>query len=142
MKYEKIGQVFFDVENKIIGRKPTKSNILETSGSDNDIYLCNITQIEVIEKIKTIMEIEDPITFNGTKITMNFYGTDVEFYFNINPQGRVSYRIIGKNRLYGMVKHVGEVFNITLDVENIVIFFDFNKYAVFFENYDKIYTIY
>lgn len=142
MKYEKVGQVYFDIENRIIGRKPTKSNILETSGSDNDIYLCNITQLDVMDKIKYITGIDDPINFNGTKITMNFYGTDVEFYFNINPQGRVSFRIIGKNRLYGMVKHVCEIFNIMLDVDNIVLFFDFKKYTVFFEDYDKIYTIY
>ena len=87
------------------------------------------------------MGIDDIYNFNGTKITMNFYGTDVEFYFNVNPQGRVSFRIIGKNRLYGMVKHVSETFNITLDIENIVIFFDFEKYNIFFTDYDKIYTI-
>ena len=141
MKYEKIGQVFFDLENKILGRKPTKSNILETSGSDNDIYLCNKSQLDVVEKLKDIIGFDDINNFNGKKILMNFYGTDIEFIFNINPQGRVSFRIIGKNRLYGMVKHVNEIFNIQLDIENIVIMFDFNKYTIFFENYDKIYTI-
>jgi len=142
MKYEKIGQVFFDVENKIIGRKPTKSNIIETSGSDNDIYLCNVTQIDVIDKIKNIIGFEDIIKSNGNRLLMNFYGTDVEFIFNINPQGRVSFRIIGKNRLFGMVKHVNDIFNIQLDIENIVIMFDFNKNTIFFENYDNIYTIF
>lgn len=142
MKYEKIGQVFFDEANKVLGRKPTKSNIMQTSGSDNDIYLCNITQLDVIEKIKNIMGIEDVLEFNGNRVTMNFYGTDVDFIFNINAQGRISFRITGKNRLYGMVKHVSEVFGIQLDLENLVIMFDFDKYAIFFENYDKIYTIY
>lgn len=141
MKYEKIGQVFYDVNNKIIGRKPTKSNILQNSGSDNDIYLCNITQLDVIEKIKSIIGIENPVMFNGTKIAMDFYGANVEFYFNINPQGRVSFRIIGKNRIYGMINYISEIFNVSLDVENIVIFFDFNKNVIFLENYDKIYTI-
>ena len=77
MKYEKIGKVFFDTKNKIIGRKPTKSNILETCGSDNDIYLCNITQLEVIDKIKEIIGIDNINDFNGNKVTMNFYGNDV-----------------------------------------------------------------
>jgi len=142
MKYEKIGQVFFDVNNKIIGRKPTKSNIIETSGSDNDIYLCNIKQLEVIDKIRNIVGFDNIIDFNGNRILMNFYGTDVEFIFNINPQGRVSFRLVAKNRLFGMVKHVNDIFNIQLDINNIVIMFDFNKYIIFFENYDNIYAIF
>ena len=40
-----------------------------------------------------------------------------------------------------MVKHVNDIFNIQLDIENIVIIFDFNKNTIFFENYDNIYTI-
>lgn len=142
MKYEKIGQVFFDEENKIIGRKPTKSNIMESSGSDNDIYLCNITQTDIIEKIKKIINIDDINDFNGKKVLMNFYGSDVEFMFNINSQGRISFRIAGKKKLFGMVKYVNEIFKIQLDLDNIVIMFDFNKYIIFFENYDKIYTIF
>lgn len=142
MKYEKIGQVFFDVDNRLIGRKPTKSNIIETSGSDNDIYLCNVMQIDIVEKIKKIIGVDDIINFKGNRFVMNFYGTDVEFIFNVNSQGRISFRIIGKNRLFGLIKHVNEIFDIQLDIENIVIMFDFNKNTVYFEKYDIIYTIF
>lgn len=142
MKYEKIGQVYFDEENRIIGRKPTKSNMLETSGSDNDIYLCNKSQVDVVNKIKRIIGISNLEDFNKTKIAMNFYGTDLEFIFNINSQGRISFRITGKNRLYGMIQYLNDIFDITLDVDNILLFFNFDNNTVFFGDYDKIFTIY
>lgn len=141
MKYENIGKVYFDVENKVVGRKPTKSNVLETHGSDNDIYLCNVSQIDVIDKLKNIIGFDDVNNYNGKRIMMNFYGLDVEIIFNINSQGRVSFRLTGRNRLYGMIKYVNETLNFDLDTENIAIMFDFVKYNIYFCEIDKINTI-
>lgn len=142
MEYEKIGQIYINESCKIIGRKPTKSNIISTAGSDNDIYLCNITQLDVINKLKKIMDVEDIINYNKTHITMSFYGIDLEFIFNINNQGRVSFRILGKNRLYGMLEYINQAFNINLDLENTAIMFNFEKYTIYFEDILKMNTIY
>ncbi len=131
---EQKGKVKFDIENKLIIRKPTASNLIENAGSDNDIYICNLSQNDVIDLLKKILEVEDISKNNGKNYFMNFYGSEVEIMFNINNQKRISFRILGKDRLYGMIKYCNEIFGIELDRDTLKICFDFKNMNISFMN--------
>ena len=131
---EQKGKVEFDIENKLIMRKPTASNLIETAGSDNDIYICNLGQEDVVDLLKQILNEDNIPKINGKKYYMNFYGSEVEILFNINNQNRISFRILGKDRLYGMIKYCNEIFGIELDIDNLKICFDFKNMIIQFIN--------
>jgi hypothetical protein len=131
---EQKGKVMFDIENKLIIRKPTASNLIEDAGSDNDIYVCNLSQNDVTDLLKKILEVKDIPKTNGKKYYMNFYGSEVEILFNINNQNRISFRILGKDRLYGMIKYCNDIFGIELEKDTLKICFDFKNMNISFMN--------
>ena len=71
--WEKIGPVFVNREKKILKRIPTRSNLIKASGSDNDIYLGNISQSQVVDYIREIFEIKYIYEFDKKKMLMDFY---------------------------------------------------------------------
>ncbi len=131
---EQIGKVSFDIDEKLIIRKPTASNLIEDAGSDNDIYICNLSQENVVNILKQILDVDDIPNHNGNKYIMNFYGSEVEIVFNINNQQRISLRILGKDRLYGMINYCNQLFGIELDKETLKICFDFKNMNISFTN--------
>lgn len=132
--WEKIGPVFVNREKKILKRIPTRSNLIKASGSDNDIYLGNISQSQVVDYIREIFEIKNIYEFDNKKMLMDFYNYDVEIYANINNQGRINLRILGKERLGGMLKSYEDHFRKNVSVEDLYIVFDFYKKQIYFEN--------
>lgn len=135
MAYEKIGKISFDTDNKLIKRMPTTSNLLATSGSDNDIYLGNITRQEVVEKVCNILNLENIREFNNKIYTMDFYDSDVEIITNINNQGRINIRIYNRNRLSGMINYYNNYKKDKIEYGNFMIVFDFYKMQILFEKY-------
>ena len=132
MNFVVLGKVSFDIKNKIIKRKPTLSNLLETSGSDNDLYLGNVNQLQVVESICKIFGISSIDEFLNKNLVMDFYDIDVEIKANINNQGRINLRVYGKNRLYGMLKYY-KMYCLREFNENNYIVLDFNKMQIFIE---------
>ena len=93
--------IYYDIENKIIGRKPSPSNLKE-QGSDNSIYL-GIVGNYSDEILCSIFEIEDINEFSFRDYKMNFYGNEVDISCNINNGKQIQIKVNGDGHMYKLL---------------------------------------
>lgn len=123
--------IYYDIESKIIGRKPTVSNLKEY-GSDNSLYM-GLIEKKSQNIICSIFNVENIDDFSNKKYNMNFYGEEIEVECNINKEGQLQLKVLGEGHMYYLLskyeRNVKEIENkdnlvILLDFENMEILFD------------------
>lgn len=126
--------IYYDIESKIIGRKPSPSNLKE-QGSDNSIYL-GIVGNYSDEILCSIFEIEDINEFSSRDYKMNFYGNEVDISCNINNGKQIQIKVNGDGHMYKLLSKYKNNINPNVDENNILILFDFNKEEIYFNEID------
>lgn len=123
--------IYYDIESKIIGRKPTVSNLKEY-GSDNSLYM-GLIEKKSQNIICSIFNVENIDDFSNKKYNMNFYGEEIEVECNINKEGQLQLKVLGEGHMYYLLskyeRNVKEIENkdnlvILLNFENMEILFD------------------
>lgn len=122
--------VYYDILGKIIGRKPSNSNLLE-HGSDNSIYLGIVGNYsdDIICSIFNIDNIKD---FSSKNYKMNFYGEEIEITCNINGGNQIQVKVIGDGQMAKLLVKYKNNINPTINNENLLILFDFCNNEIFF----------
>ena len=113
-------EIFYDIENKIIGRSPTNSN-MRAFGSDNSIYLCS-NHSEFFENVLAITN----SNIDTFKKEWNFKYKDHDFPVstNINNEGQVQIKVEGDGQIFKLL----HLFNKQRYKSNeYLILFDFSK---------------
>ncbi len=123
---------YFDAENKIIGRIPTKSNLFK-SGSDNDLHFgskgSNAKIEEYIENI-TGLKIDN----FSSSFDMKVYGTKVKVYTSINADRHIQFLIEKNGKRNGVLKQIFDQYSNDFGVDaykGYGIFLNFNDNEIF-----------
>lgn len=123
--------IYYDIESKIIGRKPTVSNLKEY-GSDNSLYM-GLIEKKSQNIICSIFNVENIDDFSNKKYNMNFYGEEIEVECNINKEGQLQLKVPGEGHMYYLLskyeRNVKEIEN----KDNLVILLDFEKMEILFD---------
>lgn len=123
--------IYYDVENKIIGRKPTNSNLIE-HGSDNSIYL-GLVGNSFNEVICSIFNLDDINDFTNKNYIMSFYGDDVQVNCNINDNKQLQLKVVGDGHIFKLLSKYEKNINKITNFDKLLIFFDFLNMEIFFE---------
>jgi len=124
-------KIYFDIHNKIIGRKPTKSNLRHT-GSDNSLYIGmsnNEIMSGVIKKIFSCSSVND---YKNKEYTMNAYGINVHVSTNINKDGQLQIKICGNGTMYLILSNYKKFFN-RVNEQELILFVDFKNNKIYFK---------
>ncbi len=122
--------IFYDLENKIIGRKLTKSNLLE-NGSDNSLYFgSGNNNIDAI--LSKVCGTDDLKKIVGTKYKLKVGDIFVEFVFNINACGQRQFKMLNdssrkRGRLYRTFDYYRTYNKLELSKNDIVFLLDLKK---------------
>lgn len=128
-------EIFYDPELKIIGRKPTISNLKKT-GSDNSLYMGLINNKKSVDLITHIMGLSSIDDFNDKSIWMGFYGENVEVQCNINHEGQLQYKIVGNGKMAELLeKYENNIGSIERD--KLLLMLDFLNNEIFFDKNDE-----
>lgn len=122
--------IYYDISGKIIGRKPSPSNLKE-HGSDNSIYL------EIVGKYSdnilcSIFNINNIKDFSSKDYTMNFYGKEVDINCNINKGGQIQIKVNGDGHMFKLLSRYEKNINPINNKDNLLILFDFKNKEVYF----------
>lgn len=119
--------IYYDIENRIIGRELTKSNIQE-NGPDNSLYfgLGNPNLDKIISSIFNVENLKDIV---GKKYKLKLCDIFVEFEFNINDRDQRQLKMLNdgkrqKGRVYRAFNYFNKYNNLNLAKENIVFLLD------------------
>lgn len=122
--------IYYDIEGKIIGRKPSISNLKE-HGSDNSLYFGIVGNYsdDILCSIFDIDKIED---FSSRNYKMNFYGFEVDISCNINKEGQIQIKVNGSGHMFRLLSKYKENINPINDIDNLLILFDFKYNEIYF----------
>lgn len=85
--------IFYDIENKIIARYPTNSN-LKVTGSDNSLYFGLVNDPVAVGIMKAILEISNIYDMQDKEFNMNCCGEIAHVKLNINHEGQLQVKIV------------------------------------------------
>jgi hypothetical protein len=106
-KLSKNTYVLYDIERKLIGRQPTKSN-LYTFGSDNNLYMGILgTHRRIQSIIQEILDLKNIHDMHNKKFSMTYEGFDFTVGTYISAQSQMQFRIEGN----GTMNKILEIFN-------------------------------
>lgn len=126
------GKVYCDVDNKIIGRNPTESNVRK-NGSDNSLYMGLTTNDFMKKIICNIMNKDNIESFSNKTFKLSFYGESVEVQTNINNNYHLQFKIVGNGKMHNMKNKYEEYIGRVIDYKELIIFLDFTNYEIYFE---------
>jgi len=126
---DKRTKIFFSVNDKMIGRIPTKSN-LKRNGSDNSLYL-GMSNNELIQAlIKKIFSYSDIEEFNNKNFEMRSYGHLFEVITNINNEGQLQLKIGGNGTMHSIFVSYQMFKEKNINLDEIIILVDFKNNVV------------
>lgn len=132
MSIIKVGQidVYYEIENMTIGRKPSKSNLKE-HGSDNSLYIGLKTNEQISDMLCKMFNYKDILEFHDKSFQMKSHGgIEVLVTTNINKDGQLQIKI-NKN---GMMHEIYNEFLLDsmedINPNDIIIVVDFKKMNV------------
>lgn len=88
--------IFIDIQSKCICRDPTPSN-MKKYGADNSLYFGIFGKSPVEEKLKKIFNTNDLKLINQSIFKFDCYGQIAEVQFNINKEGQLQLKFVGRN---------------------------------------------
>ena len=123
-------EVFYEIENMTIGRRPSKSN-LKQHGSDNSLYFGTTANEQMCDILCKMFKYESINEFHDKNFDMKSHGgIDVIVSTNINKEGQLQIKI-NKN---GMMHDIFNGFLMDemddIDPKDIIIVVDFKNLNV------------
>lgn len=114
--------IYYDLENRIIGRKLTNSNLKEKS-SDNSLYFGRKNEFidEIILHIFGTSQLNDLV---GKKFELNLCNISSKFEFNINGEGQRQLKMLDKGRLYKIFNYYKQYNNINMENDDVAFLLD------------------
>lgn len=135
LKLDKNTIIYYDIESKTIGRKPSPSNLKE-KGSDNSVYLGIVGNY--LDKILcSIFEVKNISEFSLKDYKMNFYGNEVDISCNINKNGQIQIKVNSEGHMYKLLSKYKNNINPEINENNLLILFDFANKEIFFNELEE-----
>ncbi len=125
-------RIYYDIEDKIIGRTPTESNV-KPNGSDNSLYMGLTTNDTMKKVICSILNKNSISDFSNKTFRLSFYGESVEVKTNINYNNHLQFKIVGNGQMYTMKRKYERYIGRKIDYKELIIFLDFANYEIYFE---------
>lgn len=130
LKIKKNLEIYYEIDNKTIGRVPSNSNLLP-SGSDNSLYLGMTSNEQICDVICKMFGYENIMEFHNKNFTMTSHGgISVIVTTNINAEGQIQIKI-NKN---GMMHDIFEEFVLNsmedISPKDVIIVVDFKNLNV------------
>lgn len=119
--------IYYDEENKIIGRELTNSNI-QDNGADNSLYF-GLGNPVIDDIIKNIFEVSNFDELIGKRFKLKLCDKFVEFQFNINDRKQRQLKMLSesrqnKGRICRSFKYFKQYSNSEISTKNVVFLLD------------------
>lgn len=134
---DKKTKVFFDIDNKIIGRVPTKSN-LKKNGSDNSLYFGTYKNIIMNSILKAFFSYANITEFGKKVFEMKSYGQDLNVETNINNEGQLQIKVGKNGTMYSLFVSYQMSIEERVDSSDVIILVNFNENTIFFKKIEEV----
>lgn len=125
--------IIIDSFNKIIGRKPTASN-LKKNGSDNSLYFGMIDDVFRTITITNFFEVENVNDLKFKKFDFVSYDKKIQVTTRINDYGQLQIRLEKNGTMYKLLNlYLKEINAKDYDLKKLFIILDFKSFIIYFQ---------
>ncbi|HOA81832.1 MAG TPA: hypothetical protein PKK61_12340 [Defluviitaleaceae bacterium] len=125
-------KIYFDLRKKIIGRKPTRSN-LKINGSDNSLYIGMNTKPAITGIIKEMFSYNSIEEFKDNTYFMYSYVSLVTVNTNINNDGQLQIKICGNGTIRSILDSYRQKITEPIFEDELILLVDFSSKKIYFE---------